>query len=64
MNTVMVTMLASEPPQRCSVLSIRPKIVLTCASKLPAMSLPASSRVAVWPASQTVRPPSVMTAGE
>src|SRR3989442_7556333 len=34
------------------------------ASKLPAMSLPSPSTVAVWPASQTTRPPSVMTAGE
>src|SRR5439155_2055343 len=28
------------------------------------MSLPSPSTVAVWPASQTTRPPSVMTAGE
>src|SRR5437867_10147311 len=32
-------------------------------AKLPAMSLPSPSTVAVWPASQTMRPPSVTTAG-
>src|SRR5215468_3422951 len=43
---------------------MRRKIVRTCGSNCPEISLPASSRVAVWPASQTVRPPCVMTAGE
>src|SRR5262249_14406419 len=32
--------------------------------KLPEMSLPSPSTVAVWPAIQTTRPPSVTTAGE
>src|SRR5207249_2130477 len=41
-----------------------PKIVRTCGSNCPEMSLPASSRVAVCPASQMMRPPWVMTAGE
>jgi hypothetical protein len=64
MNTVMVTMFARLAPQPFRVLSSRLKMVFTCASKLPDISLPCSSWVAVWPASQMVLPPWVMTAGE
>src|SRR5438034_9632173 len=64
MKTVMVTRFASVPPTRRSVWSISANTRCVWASKLPAMSLPSPSTVAVWPASQTTRPPSVMTAGE
>src|SRR4029453_11617123 len=64
MKTVMVTRLASVPPTRRSVWSISANTRCVWASKLPEMSLPSPSTVAVWPASQTTRPPSVMTAGE
>src|SRR5215472_7821485 len=64
MKTVMVTRLARLPPTRHMVWSIRAKTRWVWASKLPEMSLPSVSVVAIWPASQTMRPPSVMTAGE
>src|SRR5262249_49871424 len=64
MKTVMVTTLASVPPTRRSVWSISANTRCVWASKLPEMSLPSASTVAVWPASQTTRPPSVRTAGE
>src|SRR3954464_3723229 len=64
MNTVMETTLARLPPARLSTWSTCEKVCFTCASKLLAMSLPALSRVAVWPATQTVLPPSVITPGE
>src|SRR5262249_46456339 len=64
MKTVMVTRLASVPPTRRSVWSISANTRCVWASKLPEMSLPSPSTVAVWPASQTTRPPSVTTAGE
>src|SRR5258705_1398719 len=64
MNTVIVTRLASEPPARRNVWSISANTRYVCASKSPEMSLPSPSTVAVCPASQTMRPPSVTTAGE
>src|ERR1051325_5877709 len=64
MKTVVVTRLASEPPARSSVRLISARMVRACSSNLPEMSLPSRSVVVVWPASQTVLPPSVMTAGE
>src|SRR5947209_7146605 len=64
MNTVIVTMLASEPPARSSVRPSSSNTVRVCSSNLPLMSLPFTSVVVVLPASQTMRPPSVMTAGE
>src|ERR1043165_4122452 len=64
MKTVMVTRFFNEPPARCSVLSISLKMMRACASKLPAMLAPFSSASVVWPAMWTVRPPSVITAGE
>ena len=64
MNTVIVTRLDSEAPARLSVASISSKQRLVCAAKSLEMSLPAASWVAVWPASQMVRPPSEITAGE
>src|SRR5437773_8611849 len=64
MNTVIVTTLARPPPARLSTWSICENTCFTCASKLLAMSAPWLSRVAVWPATQTMRPPSVTTPGE
>src|SRR6476659_4690468 len=64
MNTVMVTTLARLPPARFRIWSICENTWRTCASKLLEMSAPWLSRVAVCPATQTVRPPSVMTPGE
>src|SRR5919108_376248 len=64
MNTVMATMLARLPPARFITWSICENTCFTCASKLLAMSAPALSRVAVWPATQTILPPSVTTPGE
>src|ERR1043166_5123286 len=64
MNTVMETTLARLPPARLRIWSICEKTWRTCASKLLEMSAPWLSRVAVWPATQTVRPPSVITPGE
>src|SRR5215813_10096620 len=64
MNTVMVTTLARLPPARFMIWSICENTWRTCASKLLEMSAPWLSRVAVWPATQTVRPPSVITPGE
>jgi len=64
MNTVMLTTLARLPPARLSTASICENTCFTCASKLFAMSAPALSRVAVWPATQTILPPSVTTPGE
>ncbi len=64
MKTVMVTRLASVPPARCSVSAISANTRCVWASKLPEMSLPSPSTSAVWPAIHTMRPPSVMTAGE
>src|SRR5437868_7381231 len=64
MKTVMLATLARLPPARLRMVSICEKTCFTCASKLFAMSLPALSRVAVWPATHTVLPPSVITPGE
>src|SRR5437867_2110228 len=64
MNTVTCTMLARLPPARFMIWSICENTCFTCASKLLAMSRPSLSRVAVWPASQTIFPPSVTTPGE
>src|SRR6266851_7663039 len=64
MNTVMVTRLATLPPARLSVRSIWRKISRAWPSKFPTRLPPWPSWRAVWPASQTIRPPSVMTAGE
>src|SRR6266849_4648681 len=64
MNTVMVTTLARPPPARFMIASICENTCFTCASKLFAMSFPWLSRVAVWPATQTILPPSVITPGE
>src|SRR5690349_6254905 len=64
MKTVMLTTLARLPPARFNTWSICENTCLTCASKLLAMSLPALSRVAVCPATQTILPPSVTTPGE
>ena len=64
MNTVIVTRLASDAPARSSVRFISANTVRTCSSNWPLMSRPSRSVVAVWPASHTVRPPSVTTAGE
>src|SRR5256885_4352468 len=64
MNTVTCTMLARLPPARFMIWSICENPCFTCASKLLAMSLPSLSRVAVWPATQTILPPSVTTPGE
>src|SRR5712671_2488431 len=64
MNTVTCTMLARLPPARFRISSICENTCFTCASKLFAMSAPALSRVAVWPATQTILPPSVITPGE
>src|SRR3954471_4029842 len=64
MNTVMLTTLARLPPARFRIWSIWENTWRTCDSKLLEMSPPWLSRVAVWPATQTVRPPSVITPGE
>src|SRR3954468_11878322 len=64
MNTVMLTTLATLPPARFKIWSIWENTWRTCASKLLEMSAPWLSRVAVWPATHTVRPPSVITPGE
>src|SRR6185436_6627067 len=64
MSTVMLTTLATLPPARFRIWSICEKTWRTCASKFLEMSAPWLSRVAVCPATQTVRPPSVMTPGE
>jgi hypothetical protein len=64
MNTVIWTTFARLPPARFSTWSICENTCLTWASKLLAMSLPSLSRVAVWPATQTILPPSVITPGE
>src|SRR5438132_4958731 len=64
MKTVMLTMLARLPPARFITWSTWENTCFTWASKLLAMSLPALSRVAVWPATQTILPPSVTTPGE
>src|SRR6266571_668637 len=64
MKTVIVTMFARLPPARFMIWSICENTCFTCASKLLAMSLPSLSRVAVWPATQTILPPSVTTPGE
>src|SRR5882672_10596208 len=64
MKTVMLTTLARLPPARLSTWSICENTCFACASKLLAMSLPSFSRVAVWPATQTILPPSVITPGE
>src|SRR4051812_21240815 len=64
MKTVMLTMLARLPPARFITWSICETTCFTWASKLLAISLPALSRVAVWPATQTILPPSVTTPGE
>src|SRR3954469_3838416 len=64
MNTVIETTLARLPPARLSTVSICENTCFACASKLLAMSLPALSRVAVWPATHTILPPSVITPGE
>src|SRR5213083_1585822 len=64
MNTVIVTTLARLPPARLSTWSICENTCFTCASKLLAMSAPWLSRVAVWPATQTILPPSLTTPGE
>src|SRR5438105_7844538 len=64
MNTVMLTTLARLPPARFRIWSTCENTCFTCASKLLAMSAPWLSRVAVWPATQTMRPPSVTTPGE
>src|SRR5215467_1128844 len=64
MNTVMLTTLARLPPARFSTWSICENTCFTCASKLLAMSLPSLSRVGVFPATQTILPPSVITPGE
>src|SRR5206468_3682592 len=64
MNTVIDTTLARLPPARLSIASICEKTCFTCASKLLAISLFWLSRVAVWPATHTILPPSVITPGE
>src|SRR5438034_7502995 len=64
MNTVTCTILARLPPARFMIWSICENTCFTCASKLLAMSRPSLSRVAVWPASHTIFPPSVTTPGE
>src|SRR3954464_10408490 len=64
MNTVMATTLARLPPARFRIWSICENTCRTWASKLLEISAPWLSLVAVWPATQTVRPPSVMTPGE
>src|SRR5712664_1524890 len=64
MNTVIVTTFARLPPARFMIWSICENTCFTCASKLFAMSPPWLSRVAVWPATHTVLPPSVITPGE
>src|SRR3984957_6894587 len=60
----MVTRSASFAPLSASVFSILRNVCRHCASKSPARDFPASSTAPVWPASQIVLPPSVMTAGE
>src|SRR5262245_50222736 len=64
MNTVMVTTLARLPPARFMTWSTCENTWCTWASKLFEMSAPWLSRVAVCPATHTMRPPSVMTPGE
>ena len=64
MNVVVVTISLRLPPANLRVFSIKAKIVRTCASKSPLISLPLRSVMAVSPDNQMVQPPSVTTAGE
>src|SRR5947199_9488674 len=57
-------MLSRLPPARCNVRLIAANVARTCASKSPASDFPEASSSPAWPASQTVLPPSVITAGE
>ena len=56
-NLVTMTVFIKEPRYGDRFVELRRQ-------KFPEMSLPSPSTVAVCPASQTMRPPSVMTAGE
>ena len=62
--TVMVTMSESLPSACARVRSISAKVACTWASKSPASDFPEASEAPVMPASQTILPPSVITAWE